>query len=142
MYYFTILGGLSQRSLIQYFQPTHAAQMRHDPGIWTWWPSSNESALRRSPRSFSRRLKHGYAGGGLVCLGWEDMRAYVAARSGNAAGDPAGGPVLPGAHAAAGAGQRCSGIWPKTRPFPVVAHLDHGYTVDECRKRSTAASPR
>jgi 5-deoxy-glucuronate isomerase len=33
MYYFTILGGLSQRSLRQYFQPTHAAQLRTIPGI-------------------------------------------------------------------------------------------------------------
>ena len=33
MYYFTILGGLSQRSLKQYFQPTHAAQLRTIPGI-------------------------------------------------------------------------------------------------------------
>ncbi|SDJ75186.1 5-deoxy-glucuronate isomerase [Aliiruegeria lutimaris] len=33
MYYFTILGGLSQRSLRQYFQPTHAAQLHTIPGI-------------------------------------------------------------------------------------------------------------
>ncbi len=33
MYYFTILGGLSQRSLKQYFQPTHAEQLRTIPGI-------------------------------------------------------------------------------------------------------------
>lgn len=33
MYYFTILGGLSQRSLKQYFQPTHAAQLQTIPGI-------------------------------------------------------------------------------------------------------------
>lgn len=33
MYYFTILGGLSQRSLIQYFQPTHSAQLETIPGI-------------------------------------------------------------------------------------------------------------
>ncbi len=33
MYYFTILGGLSQRSLRQYFQPTHAAQLKTIPGI-------------------------------------------------------------------------------------------------------------
>lgn len=33
MYYFTILGGQSQRSLKQYFQPTHAAQLRTIPGI-------------------------------------------------------------------------------------------------------------
>ncbi|SPH17544.1 5-deoxy-glucuronate isomerase [Defluviimonas aquaemixtae] len=33
MYYFTILGGLSQRSLKQYFQPTHEAQLHTIPGI-------------------------------------------------------------------------------------------------------------
>jgi 5-deoxy-glucuronate isomerase len=33
MYYFTILGGQSQRSLKQYFQPTHAAQLSTIPGI-------------------------------------------------------------------------------------------------------------
>lgn len=33
MYYFTILGGQSQRSLKQYFQPTHAAQLQTIPGI-------------------------------------------------------------------------------------------------------------
>ena len=31
MYYFTILGGLSQRSLVQYFQPTHAYQIDSIP---------------------------------------------------------------------------------------------------------------
>ena len=33
MYYFTILGGLSQRSLVQYFQPSHADQLDTIPGI-------------------------------------------------------------------------------------------------------------
>ena len=33
MYYFTILGGLSQRSLVQYFQPSHADQLETIPGI-------------------------------------------------------------------------------------------------------------
>ena len=33
MYYFTILGGLSQRSLKQYFQPTHEEQLQTIPGI-------------------------------------------------------------------------------------------------------------
>ena len=33
MYYFTILGGLSQRSLVQYFQPSHADQIETIPGI-------------------------------------------------------------------------------------------------------------
>ena len=33
MYYFTILGGLTQRSLVQYFQPEHAWQLETIPGI-------------------------------------------------------------------------------------------------------------
>ncbi len=33
MYYFTILGGQSQRPLVQYFQPTHAYQIETIPGI-------------------------------------------------------------------------------------------------------------
>lgn len=33
MYYFTILGGLSQRPLVQYFQPSHAGQIETIPGI-------------------------------------------------------------------------------------------------------------
>ena len=33
MYYFTILGGLTQRSLVQYFQPTHDYQIETIPGI-------------------------------------------------------------------------------------------------------------
>ena len=33
MYYFTILGGLSQRSLVQYFHPDHAYQIETIPGI-------------------------------------------------------------------------------------------------------------
>ena len=33
MYYFTILGGLNQRSLVQYFQPDHAYQLETIPGI-------------------------------------------------------------------------------------------------------------
>lgn len=33
MYYFTILGGLTQRPLVQYFQPSHAYQIETIPGI-------------------------------------------------------------------------------------------------------------
>ncbi len=33
MYYFTILGGLSQRSLVQYFHPSHAYQIETIPGL-------------------------------------------------------------------------------------------------------------
>lgn len=33
MYYFTVLGGLTQRPLVQYFQPEHAGQIETIPGI-------------------------------------------------------------------------------------------------------------
>lgn len=33
IYYFTILGGLSQRPLVQFFQPSHADQIETIPGI-------------------------------------------------------------------------------------------------------------
>ncbi len=33
MYYFTILGGLTQRPLVQFFQPSHAYQIETIPGI-------------------------------------------------------------------------------------------------------------
>ena len=78
-------------------------------------------------------VRGGYAVPGLVCLGWEDMRAYVMAaeaerapvilQAGPACRDHTPLPVL-GAmfrHLATGAS------------VPVVAHLDHGYTLDDCR---------
>lgn len=79
-------------------------------------------------------LKHGYAVGGLVCLGWEDMRAYVeAAEAENA-------PVI----LQAGPGCRAHTPLPvlgamfrnlaENASVPVVAHLDHGYTFEECRE--------
>jgi fructose-bisphosphate aldolase class II len=46
-------------------------------------------------------LKHGYAVGGLVCLGWEDMRAYVAAA------EAEGAPVILQAGQAAASTRRC-----------------------------------
>jgi fructose-bisphosphate aldolase class II len=77
-------------------------------------------------------LKHGYAVGGLVVLGWEDARAYVAAA------EAEGAPVIlqagPGCRAhtplpVLGAMFRNLG---EAASVPVVAHLDHGYTVEEC----------
>ncbi len=78
-------------------------------------------------------LQQGYAVAGLVCLGWEDMRAYVEAaeaegapvilQAGPSCREHTPLPVL-GAmmrHLAEGAG------------VPVVLHLDHGYSADECR---------
>ncbi|QBX99411.1 class II fructose-bisphosphate aldolase [Rhodophyticola sp. CCM32] len=79
-------------------------------------------------------LTHGYAVPGLVCLGWEDMRAYVmAAEVENA-------PVI------LQAGPSCRAHTPlpvlgamfrnlaENASVPVVVHLDHGYTAEECRE--------
>jgi fructose-bisphosphate aldolase class II len=79
-------------------------------------------------------LKHGYAVGGLVCLGWEDMRAYVAAAEAENA------PVI------LQAGPSCREHTPlpvlgammrhlaENASVPVVLHLDHGYTFEECQE--------
>jgi fructose-bisphosphate aldolase class II len=78
-------------------------------------------------------LTGGYAVGGLVTLGWEDMRAYVDAA------EAEGLPVI------LQAGPSCRAHTPlsvlgkmyrtlaETVSVPVVAHLDHGYTFDDCR---------
>ncbi|MCK0094480.1 class II fructose-bisphosphate aldolase [Yoonia sp. F2084L] len=77
-------------------------------------------------------LQGGHAVGGLVCLGWEDMRAYVAAAEAENC------PVI----LQAGPGCRAHTPLPvlgrmfrhlaEEASVPVVAHLDHGYTYDEC----------
>ncbi|MGJ8570181.1 MAG: class II fructose-bisphosphate aldolase [Hoeflea sp.] len=79
-------------------------------------------------------LKHGYAVAGLVTLGWEEMRAYVAAA------EAEGAPVI------LQAGPSCRAHTPlpvlgkmfrhlaENASVPVVAHLDHGYTFDECKE--------
>lgn len=75
----------------------------------------------------------GYAVAGLVCLGWEDMRAYVMAAQAERA------PVI------LQAGPACRAHTPlpvlgamfrhlaASVDVPVVAHLDHGRSLDECR---------
>jgi len=75
-----------------------------------------------------------YAVAGLVTLGWEDMRAFVAAA------EAEGCPVI------LQAGPSCRAHTPlpilgkmfrhlaENASIPVVAHLDHGYTYDECRE--------
>ncbi|MCA0930043.1 class II fructose-bisphosphate aldolase [Ruegeria profundi] len=77
--------------------------------------------------------QQGYAVGGLVTLGWEDMRAYVAAAEAENA------PVI------LQAGPSCRDHTPlpilgkmfrylaENASVPVVAHLDHGYTFEECK---------
>ena len=77
-------------------------------------------------------LRDGYAVGGLVTLGWEDMRAFVAAAEAENC------PVI----LQAGPGCRAHTPLPvlgkmmrylaENASVPVVAHLDHGYTYDEC----------
>jgi len=79
-------------------------------------------------------LKEGYAVGGLVVLGWEDARAFVAAAEAENA------PVI----LQAGPGcrkhtpLRVLGTMFRTlaegASVPVVAHLDHGYEADACRE--------
>lgn len=79
-------------------------------------------------------LKQGYAVAGLVTLGWEEMRAFVAAA------EAEGVPVI------LQAGPSCREHTPlpvlgkmfrhlaEGASVPVVAHLDHGYTMDDCRE--------
>lgn len=79
-------------------------------------------------------LSGGYAVAGLVTLGWEDMRAYIAAA------EAEGCPVI----LQAGPGCREHTPLPvlgkmfrhlaEAASVPVVAHLDHGYTFDDCRE--------
>ncbi|MBV2360600.1 class II fructose-bisphosphate aldolase [Thalassococcus sp. CAU 1522] len=78
-------------------------------------------------------LARGYAVPGLVCLGWEDMRAFVAAAQAERA------PVI------LQAGPSCREHTPlpvlarmmrylgEQADVPVVVHLDHGYAAEECR---------
>ncbi len=76
----------------------------------------------------------GYAVAGLVCLGWEDMRAYAQAA------EAEGAPVI------LQAGPSCRAHTPlpvlgammrtlaERVSVPVVVHLDHGYSAEECRE--------
>ncbi|WP_244484374.1 class II fructose-bisphosphate aldolase [Rhizobium sp. Root274] len=79
-------------------------------------------------------FKEGYAVAGLVALGWEDMRAFVAAAEAEQC------PVI----LQAGPGCRAHTPLPvlgtmfrhlaESAGVPVVAHLDHGYSLAECRQ--------
>ena len=83
--------------------------------------------------TLQKALKNNYAVAGLVTLGWEDMMAYVeAAEKENC-------PVI------LQAGPSCRQHTPlpilgkmfnylaENACVPVVAHLDHGYTQEECK---------
>ena len=79
-------------------------------------------------------LKQGYAVAGLVTLGWEDMCAYVEAAEAERC------PVI------LQAGPSCRAHTPlpilgqmfrylaEQASVPVVAHLDHGYSFDDCQQ--------
>jgi fructose-bisphosphate aldolase class II len=79
-------------------------------------------------------LRDGYAVAGLVCLGWEDARAYVAAA------EAEGTPVI----LQAGPGARAHmplPVWAAMfhaladgASVPVVSHLDHGTSIAECEE--------
>lgn len=78
-------------------------------------------------------LRQGHAVAGLVCLGWEDARAYVRAA------ELEGSPVI----LQAGPGARAHTPLPvlgamfrhlaDSVSIPVVLHLDHGRSLDEAR---------
>ena len=75
----------------------------------------------------------GYAVAGLVCLGWEDMRAF--ARAGEAEELPVilqAGPSCR-AHTPLPVLGKMFATLAEDASVPVVAHLDHGYTANECR---------
>ena len=74
-----------------------------------------------------------YAVAGLVTLGWEDMRAYVeAAEAENCPVILQAGPSCR-AHTPLPILGRMFRHLANEADVPVVAHLDHGYTMDECK---------
>jgi fructose-bisphosphate aldolase, class II len=78
-------------------------------------------------------LAQGYAVPGFVCLGWEDARAYAAAA------EAEGLPVIlqagPGArkHMPISVWGTMFGHLADSVTVPVVLHLDHGASIDDCR---------
>lgn len=79
-------------------------------------------------------LTGGFAVGGLVTLGWEDMRAYVdAAEAEGVAVILQAGPSCR-AHTPLAVLGKMFHTLAASASVPVVAHLDHGYTFDECKE--------
>ena len=83
--------------------------------------------------TLQKALKHNYAVAGLVTLGWEDMMAYIEAaeqencpvilQAGPSCREHTPLPVL---------GKMFNYLADNTS-VPVVAHLDHGYSEEECK---------
>lgn len=79
-------------------------------------------------------MQGGYAVAGLVTLGWEDMRAYVrAAEEENVSIILQAGPSCRSHTPLPILGKMFNHL-ANEASVPVVAHLDHGYTEEECRE--------
>ena len=78
-------------------------------------------------------LKNNYAVAGLVTLGWEDMKAYVeAAEKENCPVILQAGPSCRQHTPLPILGKMFNYLADNTN-IPVVAHLDHGYSLEECK---------
>ena len=78
-------------------------------------------------------LKNNYAVAGLVTLGWEDMKAYVeAAEKENCPLILQAGPSCRQHTPLPILGKMFNYLADNT-DIPVVAHLDHGYSLEECK---------
>ena len=83
--------------------------------------------------TLQKALKHNYAVAGLVTLGWEDMMAYVeAAEQENCPVILQAGPSCRQHTPIPILGKMFSYLADNTS-IPVVAHLDHGYSEEECK---------
>ena len=83
--------------------------------------------------TLQKALKHSYAVAGLVTLGWEDMMAYVeAAEQENCPVILQAGPSCRQHTPIPILGKMFNYLADNTS-VPVVAHLDHGYSEEECK---------
>ena len=83
--------------------------------------------------TLQKALKHNYAVAGLVTLGWEDMMAYVeAAEQENCPIILQAGPSCRQHTPLPILGKMFNYLADNTS-VPVVAHLDHGYSEEECK---------
>ena len=84
--------------------------------------------------TLQKALKHSYAVAGLVTLGWEDMMAYVeAAEQENCSVILQAGPSCRQHTPLPILGKMFNYLADNTN-VPVVAHLDHGYSEEECKR--------
>ena len=83
--------------------------------------------------TLQKALKNNYAVAGLVTLGWEDMMAYVeAAEKENCPVILQAGPSCRQHTPLQVLGKMFNYLAENTH-VPIVAHLDHGYTQEECK---------